>query len=227
MSLRSLRIPVAVIVVAGPTLACGDSDVPTSPAPAVRFLSAVRGDNQESVPGLELGNPLVVRVTDPTGSAAGVRVTWRVESGAGEFRHSVITTTDASGESWVHFTPTTHRVAVSAAIDGTAGAVVLFRTVPRTTAVFTSLTPSSCPAGAGCEDYVFYADTTFTLRSPGFAFPGTFSRQDSVIQLRFSATGGWQATATLRGDSLAVKYNAHMSLSDFEDRVFVRKAGGF
>jgi hypothetical protein len=223
MSLRSLRIPVAVIVVAGPAMACGESeDLPTGPAPAVRFLSLVRGDNQESVPGIELGSPLVVRVTDPTGSAAGVRVTWRVESGGGEFRHSAITATDASGESWVHLTPTTHRVAVSAAIDGAAGAVVLFRTVPRPTAVYARLSPLPCPAGGSCQDYIFYPDNTFALRfSPGFEFPGTFSRQDSVILLGFREPG-WEATGTLRGDSLIVAYNAHMMFSDFEDGVFLR-----
>ena len=35
----------------------------------------------------------------------------------------------------------------------------------------------------------------------------------------------WRATATIRGDTLIVKYNANASLSDFEDGTFLRKEG--
>jgi hypothetical protein len=223
MSLSRLRVPAAVVVL---VLACGgpaDSPAAPVPAPAIPSLSLVRGDNQESVPGEELASPLVVRVSHPTSSAAGVRVTWRVESGGGAFRHSAITVTDAAGESWVHFTPATHRVAVSAAIDGTAGSVVLFRTVPRPLDVYFRISPSSgCGGGPSCEEYTFFPDDTFVLRySRGFAYEGTFSRLDSVLSLSFREPS-WRATGTLRGDSLVVVYNVNASLSDFEDGTFVR-----
>lgn len=221
MSLSLLRVPVAMAVLA---VACGGpDDSPAAPAPAIPSLSLVGGDNQESVPGEELASPLVVRVSHPTSSAAGVRVTWRVESGGGAFRHSAITVTNAAGESWVHFTPATHRVAVSAAIDGLAGSVVLFRTIPRPLGVYFRISPPSvCAAGPSCEEYTLFPDDTFVLRySRGFTYEGTFSRLDSMLSLSFREPA-WRATATLRGDSLVVAYNANASLSDFEDGTFVR-----
>jgi hypothetical protein len=224
MSLLSLRIPVAVIMVASPAMACGESeDLPTTPAPAVWFLTLVGGNNQEAVPGTELGSPFVVKVTNPTGSAAGVRVTWRVESGSGEFRHSAITATDAAGESWMHFTPATHRVTVSASVEGVAGGAVLFRTVPRPSGVYARISPSTfCLAGESCESYILYPDNTFTLRYSRAAYSGTFSPQDSVILLSFREDPGWNAAGTLRGDSLVVVYNSRMMFSDFEDGVYLR-----
>ena len=222
MSLSLLRVSVAAAVLA---IGCGgpdDSPAAPTPATAIPSLSLVRGDNQESVPGEELPSPLVVRVSHPTSSAAGVRVSWRVESGGGAFRHSAITVTDAAGESWVHFTPATHRVAVSAAIDGMAGSVVLFRTVPRPLGVYFRISPSSGCGGPGCEEYSLFPDDTFVLRySRGFAYEGTFSRLDSVLSLSFRESS-WRATGTLRGDSLVVVYNINASLSDFEDGTFVR-----
>jgi hypothetical protein len=221
MSLSLLRGPVAVAVLA---MACGaPDDSPVAPAPAIPSLSLVGGDNQESVPGEELASPLRVRVSHPTSSAAGIRVTWRVESGSGAFRHSAVTVTDAAGEAWVHFTPATHRVAVSAAIDGAAGSVVLFRTVPRPLGVYFRIPPpSGCGGGPSCEEYTLFPDDTFVLRYPqGFAYEGTFSRLDSVLSLSFREPT-WRATATLRGDSLVVVYNANASLSDFENGTFVR-----
>lgn len=221
MSLSLLRFPVAVAVLA---IACrGPDDSPVAPAPALPSLSLVAGDNQESVPGEELASPFRVRVSHPTGSAAGLRVTWRVESGGGAFRQSEITLTDAAGESSVHFTPSTHRVAVSAAIDGVAAPAVLFRTVPRPLGVYSRISPASvCGGGSSCEEYTLFPDDTFVLRYPqGFAYEGTFSRLDSVLSLSFREPK-WRATGTLRGDSLVVVYNANASLSDFEDGTFVR-----
>ena len=221
MSLSLLRVPGAVAVLA---LACSGPDAsPAAPVTAIPSLSLVGGDNQESVPGVELASPFRVRVSHPTSSAAGLRVTWRVESGSGAFRHSAVTVTDATGESWVHFTPATHRVAVSAAIDGAAGSVVLFRTVPRPLGVYSRISPASvCGGGSSCEEYTLFPDNTFVLRYPqGFAYEGIFSRLDSVFSLSFREAA-WHATGTLRGDSLVVVYNAHASLSDFEDGTFVR-----
>jgi hypothetical protein len=79
--------------------------------------------------------------------------------------------------------------------------------------------------------YVLYQDSSFALQfsSPKFGmfeYLGRYSRADSVITLDFNANAGqWQATGTLRGDSLTVKYNTSMMFSDFEDGVYVREQG--
>ena len=39
---------------------------------------------------------------------------------------------------------------------------------------------------------------------------------------RVDAAGPWGATGTLRGDTLTVGYNTVMSMSDFEDAVYLR-----
>ncbi len=81
--------------------------------------------------------------------------------------------------------------------------------------------------------YVLYQDSTFTLQfsSPKFGmfeYLGRYSRADSVITFDWdgwSIAGPWGATGTLRGDSLDVKYNIIMQLSDFVDGVYVREQG--
>jgi len=91
--------------------------------------------------------------------------------------------------------------------------------------------------------YVLLADGYFTLeydeyRGGVIRYPGTYSRADTVITFKFdisstaytgaTAYSRWEATGTIRGDTLAVKYNDGMTwlLTDFMDsdlgKVFVR-----
>jgi hypothetical protein len=78
--------------------------------------------------------------------------------------------------------------------------------------------------------YVFYDNGKFSLqfassRAGLFEYPGAWAPDGGQITLAFegwSTAGPWQATATLRGDSLSVKYNIVMYLSDFIDGVYVR-----
>jgi hypothetical protein len=70
--------------------------------------------------------------------------------------------------------------------------------------------------------YVFYADSTFSLRyvQLGAPYRGRFARTDSTVKLSFSY-GPWVAVGIVRGDStLTVTYNDIMVGSDFEDGVY-------
>ena len=75
------------------------------------------------------------------------------------------------------------------------------------------------------ERYVLFEDSSFALQiinSPNrfLEFKGRYARQGSEIELRFDEDSRWVATAIVGGDSLVVKYNIVMRLSDFEDGVF-------
>ena len=81
--------------------------------------------------------------------------------------------------------------------------------------------------------YVLYEDATFALQffSPRFGFfeyAGEYAQVDSLIAFEFegwSTAGPWEATGTLRGDSLIVEYNDAMSWSDFMNGAYVRSSG--
>lgn len=89
-------------------------------------------------------------------------------------------------------------------------------------------TDSDCSTLA--SHYVLYDDKTFALQYANggynsFEYPGRYSRNDSLITFNFNNPGApesWEATGTLRGDSLSVRYNLDMILSDFCDGVYVR-----
>ena len=75
--------------------------------------------------------------------------------------------------------------------------------------------------------YVLYDGGTFGLqfvsaRFSFFEYAGHYSSMDSVLTFTFDGDSRWQATATMRGDSLVVTYNLMASLSDFLDGVYVR-----
>ena len=81
--------------------------------------------------------------------------------------------------------------------------------------------------------YVLYEDATFALQfvSPRFGFfeyAGEYAQVDSLIDFAFdgwSTAGPWEATGTLRGDSLIVEYNDVMWWSDFINGTYVRSPG--
>jgi hypothetical protein len=91
--------------------------------------------------------------------------------------------------------------------------------------------------GAPSPRYVLLKDSTFALEYGSYqggviGYPGTYSRADSVIAFKFdisstaysgsTAYSRWEATGTVRGDTLAVKYNDGMLwlLADFMDPYF-------
>jgi hypothetical protein len=81
--------------------------------------------------------------------------------------------------------------------------------------------------------YVLYSDGRFELQYPShqpsgsqiFVYRGRYSRAWATLTFDFDASsvaGPWQATGILVGRRLTIQYNPIMSLSDFEDGVYVR-----
>lgn len=105
-----------------------------------------------------------------------------------------------------------------------------FPTAASTAQVYDRVTPSVFD---GSSRYVFYADSTFSLQyvTPRFGFfeyKGRYARSGSAVSFDWdgwSSAGPWGADGVISGDSLTVKYNVIMSLSDFEDGVYVRSSG--
>jgi hypothetical protein len=89
--------------------------------------------------------------------------------------------------------------------------------------IFDRISPSLF---AGGSRYVLYADGTFSLQYDGIPpYPGIYSRADSTIAFKFKAqsvSAPWLAGGIVRGDSLVVKYNDVMNMSDFEDGVYIQ-----
>jgi hypothetical protein len=85
--------------------------------------------------------------------------------------------------------------------------------------------------GTLSSHYVLYDDSAFALqfvsgRFGRFEYAGRYTRAGDRVALSFdgwSTAGAWEATAVLRGDSLSVKYNTVMMLSDFMDGSYVRQ----
>ena len=75
--------------------------------------------------------------------------------------------------------------------------------------------------------YILYDDLRFVLKfSGGFEYRGTYKESNGAITFDWegwSTAGAWGATASLRGDTLDVKYNVVMQLSDFVDGIYIRK----
>jgi hypothetical protein len=86
----------------------------------------------------------------------------------------------------------------------------------------------------GNSRYVIYENGTFSLQyvRPDwgfFEYPGKYSLTDSGITFQFdgwSVAGPWLADGIVAGNSLTVKYNVVMVLSDFEDGVYIRSTSG-
>jgi dipeptidyl aminopeptidase/acylaminoacyl peptidase len=81
--------------------------------------------------------------------------------------------------------------------------------------------------------YVLYSDAGFELqyvtdRWGSFAYKGRYTRDGPGLTFDFDASsvaGPWQATGTLDGDRLTIRYNLIMIMSDFEDGVYVLSGG--
>ena len=71
---------------------------------------------------------------------------------------------------------------------------------------------------------MLYNSGAFSLQyaSLGGGYVGTYRQENGAITFRFAADPRWDATGTLKGDSLEVRYNVIMELSDFENAVYRR-----
>jgi hypothetical protein len=76
---------------------------------------------------------------------------------------------------------------------------------------------------------VLYDDGGFVLQYPTLSasdgYRGGYTDSNGTVTFRWegwSIAGPWGATGTLVGDSLTIRYNEVMQLTDFEDAVYVR-----
>ena len=112
----------------------------------------------------------------------------------------------------------------------TPPAVTAFPPLSKPGAIYDRVGGSSLP---GRSRYVIYDDGTFSLQfagaDSGFGEllghysrePSLYSSEESSIKFSFNASAGeWVATGVARGDSIVVRYNLVMALSDFEDGVY-------
>jgi hypothetical protein len=95
--------------------------------------------------------------------------------------------------------------------------------------LYARVSPSSYPGGGDSYLLSLGADSAFVIvwgggvTYPGWA--GRYQRADSVLVFHYdawSSAGGLEGRGTLRGDTLFLRYNSIMQMTDFEDGVYVR-----
>ena len=70
-----------------------------------------------------------------------------------------------------------------------------------------------------------YDNGAFALDYSSGSYAGTFTERDGAVVFEWeagSSGGAWGATGSISGDTLTIRYNAVMQLSDFEDAVYLR-----
>jgi hypothetical protein len=77
------------------------------------------------------------------------------------------------------------------------------------------------------SQFVLYDNGAFELQYIGLgSYRGQYTLSDDTVVFEWegwSTAGRWEATGTLRGGELAVRYNLVMQLTDFDDAVYVLK----
>ena len=107
-----------------------------------------------------------------------------------------------------------------------------FPAVSRPARVYVAVSRPTYPIHGSplASRYVLYDDGTFGLQYssanyPFFEYRGTYGEANGHITFEWegwSVAGPWGATGSLTEDSLTVRYNLIMQLSDFEDGVYIR-----
>ena len=113
--------------------------------------------------------------------------------------------------------------------------------VTLTDKVFYFSSPSTYPISCNntyCtvrSRYILHNDSTFVLQynydggneyRVGIQYKGWYTQTNNSVSFKWqgwSSAGAWGATGTLTGDTLTVEYNVIMSLTDFEDAVYLLK----
>jgi hypothetical protein len=103
---------------------------------------------------------------------------------------------------------------------------------PSTTYRFIAPLDSPVSPEAQTSKYVLFSNGAFSLRYeafPGAVYSGSYQQEDERISLDFGADGrgsvlgGPDATATVKGDLLEVRYGFEMRVgADFENAVYQR-----
>lgn len=104
-----------------------------------------------------------------------------------------------------------------------------FPPVSGTTRVYLATTAPSFSLLEGTSRFVLYDDSTFVLQYSHLAnggYGGTYEvANDGGVTFRWhgwSRGGPWGSTGTLTGNTLTVRYNVIMGLTDFDDGVYTR-----
>ena len=72
--------------------------------------------------------------------------------------------------------------------------------------------------------YVLYEGGTFALQSPSFEYRGRYKYENEQVTFDFDWNGQHQgAIGVFDGNRMIVTYNWYMSMSDFEDAVYLLK----
>ena len=75
--------------------------------------------------------------------------------------------------------------------------------------------------------FVLYDNGAFVLQyGTAGGYPGRYSESNGVITFEWegwSAAGPWGASGRLTDDTLSVRYNLVMQMTDFEDAIYVRQ----
>lgn len=108
----------------------------------------------------------------------------------------------------------------------TAGSIG-FHPVSGTARVYMATTSPSFSLLEGTSRYVLYDDGQFRLQYAysRSEYGGSYEVTNGVVTFNWqgwSKAGPWGSTGSLTNDSLTVRYNVIMGLTDFEDGVYVR-----
>ena len=74
------------------------------------------------------------------------------------------------------------------------------------------------------SEFVLYDNGAFVLRGAVGQYRGGYSETDGALTFDWqgwSVAGPWSATGTVAGDSLTIRYNVIMEMTDFQSAVYV------
>ena len=101
-----------------------------------------------------------------------------------------------------------------------------FPAVSRPARIYVAVASPSYSLFEGATRYVLYDDGAFALQySSDLEYRGTYKEENALIAFQWegwSSAGPWGATGSLSEDSLTVRYNVIMQLTDFVDGVYIR-----
>src|SRR5215208_936160 len=126
-SLRTQLLALLSVTGAGVlAVSCGGDGGSNEPPPSGITIAAIDGDGQEAIVGQELGQPLVVTVTDGDVASVGSTVTWSATGGGSVSPTSA--TTDASGNASTTWTlgTTAGLQTAQATLSGASGSPASF-----------------------------------------------------------------------------------------------------
>lgn len=100
-----------------------------------------------------------------------------------------------------------------------------FPDAPAGSAIFNSTLEVDSRYRGASTRFVFVDSVTFTFQfSGGGQYPGRYSREGEVLEMKFDGNASWTAKGILEDDFLQVSYNEWAQWDDFVDGVYIRAA---